>query len=451
MKNKYVVELLNLSWPIIISRIGTFIIILTDILMVGDYGELSLAGYTSGNYFNTVFWISGINAIAGIRVYITHAIGKKDYARSHQVLTEGLKISLIIAGIFFLLSITAKYWLSMLGFQKDLAEATGTIVLYLGFGIFGHLLYAAISFYFEAIQRPVISMWIVICGVLSNFVLNYVLAHGWFSNTPLLGIASSTAIVRFMMFVAAFIFLIWVLKLNPFQHFVDLAQRKSVRKDLLSYGTASFISGSMTFVIAMFAVIAGVKGVIEAAVYQVFINMVQFTSNFTNGITAALSIKVGHFFKQIDSVKHIFRYIMSGAFICTSIVVAFYATFLLLDKEIALLYSNSENINTLLIDYVIRFGFLYILLDSLSRVVVVTARGMGDKFFTTAITVVSYVTGLIAAYVQCLVLSYDIEWLFIDMMLANMVIAGGISIKFRGVFYAPIMVNMKYSDKLNSR
>jgi len=442
-------ELLTLSWPIIISRFGTFVLVLIDLLMVGGNGTFELASYASGNYFNTVFWILGVSFLTGVRVYVSHAIGEGDENKATLVLAEGLKLAIYSSIFLFILSVSSKYWLSMFGFEAEFSAVTGTVVLLLGLGLFGHLLYATISFYLEAIAKPNVSMWVIVVAIALNFLLNNLfIDYQWFSS-PIIGVAVSTTIVRTLMCIAVFYYVFSVIKFNPWKLVASKAERKAVKSDLVGYGISSCISGSMTFVLASFAIIAGVKGVVEAAVFQVFINMAHFCANFTNGITAALSIKIGYLSKQVGSFAQMSRNIMAALIICLIMSCLFYTSFYLFDLQVAHLYSTSNDVVSLLISRVLALGFFFLLCDALVRIFSLTARGLGDRSFTTGITIFSYSLGIVVAYLQCIVFSWGTEWLLVDMMLSNLLIVIVLAWRFSHVFISPLMKQGKTKEELN--
>lgn len=102
---KYINELLTLSFPITVARIGTFLIVFIDVIMIGGEGAFAFNAYNSANLINTAFWLMGISALFGIRILISQNSQNSDESLIQAIVSEGVYFAIGIASCLFILSL----------------------------------------------------------------------------------------------------------------------------------------------------------------------------------------------------------------------------------------------------------------------------------------------------------------------------------------------------------
>merc|ERR1711964_451960 len=94
------------------------------------------------------------------------------------------------------LSLFGETYLTWTGQSEELAREGGKVMLILGLGLPGHLLFLACSFFLEGIRRPTAGFVAIACANLVNLALNWVLIGGGLSGLPdgAMGAALATSV-----------------------------------------------------------------------------------------------------------------------------------------------------------------------------------------------------------------------------------------------------------------
>ena len=429
MTLRYIREIFSLSWMVVISRFAFFFIIFSDIVAVSAGTTTGLAAFTMGNYLNTVCWLLGYNFLSGARVYLTHALGDHDETMAATVILVGIRLSAYTALVLFMISLTSWFILPTFDYEPGLAKFIAGVTIILGAGLFFQLYHVVIDYFFEAQERPFIPMVIGLFGLSFNIAGNTVVAAYASPESLAIWIAVWTCVTRFAMAVLAFI----AFK-RAFIEVVDsdqnLAEATAIaKKNIIQFGWATTISAAGTMVLAAFGLIAGLKGIIVAAAFQIFINLAQFAVNFVNGIVTGMAVKIGKAFTSSiqGDIPH---YVWSGIVISFGLSSILFGAFVLLRDTILGLYTESQAVADEALGMLMSVGLIFLVLDAFVRVCSVTARSIGNRTYTTVLTVVTYVTSVALGYVFCVVLDADVNVMFYLMMMANLVIGLGIIARF---------------------
>src|SRR6185312_9702676 len=89
-------ELLKLSWPVVISRLGIMAMGLSDAIVVGRYSATQLGYHALGWAPTSVIITMAIGLFSGVQVMTARAIGEGRLNETGAVLRRGLSYSLWI-------------------------------------------------------------------------------------------------------------------------------------------------------------------------------------------------------------------------------------------------------------------------------------------------------------------------------------------------------------------
>src|ERR1700761_1361253 len=123
-------ELLKLSGPVVISRLGIMAMGLTDAIVVGRYSATQLGYHALGWAPTSVVVTMAIGLLSGVQVMAARAIGEGRLHETGAVLRRGLAYSLWIGAISAgLLVLGGPAFLHAIGLEKSLADGASRVLL----------------------------------------------------------------------------------------------------------------------------------------------------------------------------------------------------------------------------------------------------------------------------------------------------------------------------------
>ena len=176
--------------PLAAANLAQMAMGLTDTIMVGHLGALPLAaaGLGAALYFTTATAVQGIvNAVAPLAA---HALGAGDRARAGRIAGEGLVLGFLLAIPFMGVMALADRLLVLLGYDPALAAEVGRFLRALMLGAPAFIAFSALRSLLSALDRTRAIMVVLLCCILSNALLNWVLIYGHL-GLPALGIVGS--------------------------------------------------------------------------------------------------------------------------------------------------------------------------------------------------------------------------------------------------------------------
>src|SRR5260221_2823942 len=116
-------QLLKLSWPVVISRLGIMAMGLSDAIVVGRYSATQLGYHALAWAPTSVVITMAIGLLSGVQVMTARAIGEGRRAETGAVLRRGLGYSLWI-GVTptAVLALLGPVFLHAIGLEKSLAD-----------------------------------------------------------------------------------------------------------------------------------------------------------------------------------------------------------------------------------------------------------------------------------------------------------------------------------------
>jgi multidrug resistance protein, MATE family len=248
----------------------------------------------------------GLGILLGVQVLTSELLGVGNEADSGRIFRRGLLWAVILAGALTLVLVPTAdsffRWIFVTiapvsetaGIDAPpevVAAETASVTRILAFGLMGHMISQACSYYLEALRRPLLVTIVMYAGVLFNLFLNLAFVGGWWGMPQMgaEGVAWATTITRWMIVV---VMLIFVARLTPGFRRSPPAPAGEGRRQL-EVGTGTAISNvaewggfNITFVIATWISIAA------NSVYGYTVQVMGLCFMFYLGIASATSVRV---------------------------------------------------------------------------------------------------------------------------------------------------------------
>jgi MATE family multidrug resistance protein len=290
--------LARLSLPVVAAQLGSMLMGMVDIAMLGRVSVDALAAASIGNTVVYFTLLVGNGLLMGIDPIVSHAHGRGDGRTAGVALQRGCVLAVLLSLVISALWSQAGGILTLLRQEPRLAEAAGayvrvqipSLVFFLAFGALRQQLQG------REIMRP--AMWATLIANVSNALLNWVLIFGHlgFPAMGLEGAGIATAVNRAVMFGL----LVWLVRaadllegawvpwswdaLDPrgLLRIVDLGWPVALQMglEILAF------SGS--------TLVAGWIGAAAVAAHQVTLNFAALSFMMPLGISQAAATRVGN-------------------------------------------------------------------------------------------------------------------------------------------------------------
>ena len=180
-------QLLKLSGPVVLSRLGIMAMGLSDAIVVGRYSATQL-GYHALAWAPTAVVVTmAIGLLTGIQVMTARAIGEGRRHETGAVLRRGLSYSLwigvISAGV---LALVGPLLLHSIGLPKDLADGTTWPLRIFCLSLPGYAFSTSCATWLEGLSKPGPGAWMMWIANAVNLGLDLLLVPGTF-GLPALG------------------------------------------------------------------------------------------------------------------------------------------------------------------------------------------------------------------------------------------------------------------------
>jgi MATE family multidrug resistance protein len=385
--------LFRLALPVVVSQVSHTLVGLADTLMVGNTGNVTAlaASALANNVFSVaIIFGVGISYIQSPRISETLASGDRNgcLAILRASLLSNMLWSVLIAAALYLLLPFA----GMMQQPANVLEMALPFFKLLILGLPGLMLYQTFRLFFDGLGDTRPGMVVSILANVLNVVLNYLLiyGHAGFPALGLTGAGIANLIARTLMGagMAAYFFLSagaaeWRQKFFPFQ----VAKSRLIELNRLGFPVAMqffFEVGAFTFT----ALMVGRMGEAAISAHQIVITIASVTYMMASGLSAAASIRAGHFtgLRNREMIR------LSGlrSFQMVAVFMLFNALlFLLFRNEIPLVFIRDSRVVETASSLLIIAAFFQ-LSDGIQVVGLGCLRGVSDVIVPTVITIIAY-------------------------------------------------------------
>ena len=292
-----ITSLVELAWPVVISRVAIFSLAVVDTIMVGRYASDELAFLGIGLVPSSICILFIVGLLLGTMVKVSNHYGAGRYEDCGASWWRSLPLAFGLGLLALAICACGETLLTFLGQPPEIAEAGGRISLIMGFGMPLIALQITTGYFLEGINRVRPGMVIILIVNVANIYLNDILINGrmGFPEMGAEGSAWATNIVRFMM-MSMIVAYVW---------FMHDQQKYAVRKRPLRnpgasreqrrIGYAAGLSmGIENTAFSFLSIFAGMIGTLSLATHTITMNFFSLCFMLGLGVGTATAVRVGN-------------------------------------------------------------------------------------------------------------------------------------------------------------
>ena len=382
--------LLNLAWPVVISRVGILTLGITDTVMVGRYASEHLAYLGIGMVPSNIYILIMIGLLMGTSVLVSNRFGAGQYDKTGEVLWHALPWGFAIGLIGFLFCYFGEFWLLLTGQDAVLAEKGGHISIIAGLSLPLAAVHMTTGFFLEGIRNPRPGMVIMIAANIINIFANYFLVYGVY-GFPELGAEGSiwaTFIVRCMQVVAILSYVWFFIDHEKF----GLSKPKITWRggtDLRRIGYASGISmGLENGAFNALVLFAGFLGTAAVAAHVIMINVFALFFMMGLGFGVATAVSVGNA-NGAGDMQQVTRWAWLGLSIQSVVMVVAGILMWVTAQQAGEFFSNDPAVYNLAAA-MIAWVAMSLVFDTGQSLMAMALRARGDTWMPTFIHFIAY-------------------------------------------------------------
>ncbi|WP_374569908.1 MATE family efflux transporter [Phenylobacterium sp.] len=290
-------ELLKLSGPVVLARLGIMTMGLSDAIVVGRFSAEQLSFHALAWAPTAVVLTMAIGLLSGVQVMTARAIGEGRRDQTGAVLRRGMVYGAWIGLVSMaVLAILGPPGLHLLGLEPRLADGAAPVVVVFSLSLPTYVVACAATFWLEALSKPTPAMLIMWGANLVNLVLLILLVPGTFGLPAhgAVGAAWSTFGARAFLLVGLVTYIATMKEAGALGVFRkperDRVNERTQRQVGYGAGVSNF------FEVAAFSsmnVIAGWIGGLAVAAWTVVLNVTALVFMVPLGLSTATAVLVG--------------------------------------------------------------------------------------------------------------------------------------------------------------
>jgi len=438
--------LLGLAWPATLARIGVIVLATVDTLMVGHYSTQELAYLNLGSSTIVMFvLLCSVGLLIGTLVRTADAYGREDWEGAGRVWRRAMPYALITGLVSLLVCLPASWMFSSAGMDDLLATEGGKVMMVLGLGLPGHMVYIHSIFFLEGVERTKVGMYAIIVANVINTGLNYILVYGGWGIDPMgaVGSAWATTILRNLM---AIFIVVYMLRSSGLAHYkLTMPWRGSWTDWQLQrrVGYAAGVAvGAEVGAFAMLSIFAGWMGTIALASWGIILNVMSLVFMISAGLGVAASVRVG-IAKSREDYKDAALAGWTAVLLAAIGLIAAGMCMYIWQTDIARAYSSDLSVLAYTAP-LIGFAGLVMLLDGEQAVLANSLRGASETWAPMGIQFTAYVIVMIpVSYYLSIALGREVQGL-----LEAVIIASVVSVFFQALrfHWITIVVHRRHAD-----
>lgn len=426
-------ELLKLSGPVVLARLGIMTMGLTDAIVVGRYSAEQLGFHALAWAPTSVVLTMAIGLLSGVQVMTARAVGEGRPHDAGAVLRRGMVYGCWIGLASMLaLALLGPPLLNGLGLDPVLAAGAGKAALVFSLSLPTYIIACAASFWLEALSRPTPPMLIMWAANVVNVGLLLLLVPGQ-SGVPALGAvgaAWATFGARAFLVAGLLIYIATMEEARSLGVFTrperDRAAERTQRQ--IGYGAGA----SNFFEVAAFAsmnIIAGWLGGLAVAAWAVVLNVASLIFMAPLGLATATAVLVGRAYGARDGAG-----VQRAGWLGFGVAGAFGLVVSLAIWPAARLITQGYTSDPVVIDMAaaaLVLSCLFFLADALQVVTAQALRARGDVLVPSITHLASYVAVMIPlAWWLAIPMKLGLNGLVWAVILASLLSAGFLLTRF---------------------
>lgn len=290
-------QLVALSWPIILQRLGIMTLGIVDTAMVARYSseELAYQGLANSAIGSTLT-VALLGLMMGTMVLTSNAYGAKNYKECGRVWRRALPYGFGVGFLGLLVCMFGEEILLTLGQTPEIARGGGEVIKVLAFGIMmlGPML--CCQFFLEGLSRPLPGMILMLVANVLNIGLNWMFVWGNLGFEPMgaVGSAWATTIVRTFLAVGLFTYIVLKLDREKYGLFENVELKWPVWRKQRHIGYAAGLTNTIEHLgFAALYIFAGYIGSLALGSLTIAFTIFGVPFMICYGVAAATSVRVG--------------------------------------------------------------------------------------------------------------------------------------------------------------
>lgn len=385
-------DLVNLAWPVVLSRLGIMTMGLTDAIVVGNFASQELAFHALGWAPTSIIVTTAVGLMFGVQVMTARLLGEGRRSETGAVFRRGVSYALQIGFASMIGMILIGPWaLRHMGLAEGLGEGASWPLIVFSLSMPAYLVSVAAQFFLEAMGHPKAGMWAIWVANGINLALNLLLVP------DLLGLgfdgAFASAWATFFARGSLAVFLVWWIVRLPEAGALgifakpprDLPAEREQRRIGYGGGSSYFVEvgafAAMTF-------FAGRLGALETTAWTIALNVSAIVFMVPLGLSAATAVLVGRAYGARDGSE-----VLRSGFTGMALVAAITAVTGLLvwpfAAQVVSIYNREPEVLAIAAGAVALTALFYIP-DAIQVVAASANRAAGDIWWPTIMHVVSY-------------------------------------------------------------
>ena len=290
-------QLVSLSLPIIMQRLGIMTLGIVDTAMVARYSstEVAYQGIANSAIGSTLI-VATIGLMMGTMVLTSNAYGAEDYKQCGRILRRSIPYGFAIGFVCMIVCLFGEEILLMAGQTQDIARGGGEVAAVLSIGLFMTGVMLGCQFFLEGINRPLPGMVFMMIANVINIFLNWVLVWGHFGFDPMgaVGSAWATSIIRTFLAISLFLYIFMKLDREKYGIFEKVSLKWSAWKKHRHIGYAAGMTNTIEHLgFAALYVFAGFLGNISLGALTIAFTVFGVPFMICYGVAGATSVRVG--------------------------------------------------------------------------------------------------------------------------------------------------------------
>ncbi|MGL5694515.1 MAG: MATE family efflux transporter, partial [Peptostreptococcaceae bacterium] len=339
-------KIIQIGVPISLQGLITFSVNMTDTMMLGSLGEITLSAASLANQFCMIFLIINFGLGGGSGVLTGQFWGQKDTKSINKTLSILLKFSFVFAIILMLLAqLIPDKIMSVYTTENSVIEQGSMYLKVISLSFIMQGIAVTSTIVLRTIGAVHVGLMASSCSFIVNIILNYILIFGKFGS-PALGIqgaAIGTLVARIIEFIIVALYLLKFDKKIKFKLKYLLQTDKDILSKYIKIGLPVLVSDILLVLgMNMLSVIMGRMGSDMVAANSISNIVNQFTMILLQGISSASAVITGN---TIGSGKLEKAQERAVTFLVLSLVFGFIAALIILLSKnfIVDFYNVSDN------------------------------------------------------------------------------------------------------------
>lgn len=431
-------ETLVLGIPLIGSSLAQMALHVTDTVMVGWYGVVSLAAVVLGASSFFIVYVVGSGFAKAVMPMVAAALGRGDEAQVRRDTRMGMWLSIA----YGILVLPIFWWsapiLLALGQKPEVAEIAQDYMRIVGFGMVPALIVTVLQSYLSALHRTHVLLLVTLASVGVNILFCWALIFGnWgFPEMGAKGAAVATVATQILTLLALAVFAGLLPELKRFHLFQrfwrpDWHALRQVFNLGMPIGLTGLAEGGL---FQASALMMGWIGTVQLAGHGIALEVTALTFMMHVGISSASTIRVARFDGQGDraSVRQAAKV---GIVISLGVAIASVILFLSAAEPIVSLFLDMTKPQSAeILAYGVNLLFvsaLFQLADGMQVMALGLLRGVQDTRVPMWLAAVSYwIIGIPCSYVLAFPLGYGGVGLWLGLVVGLICASGSLMWRF---------------------